>query len=266
MSRSAKGFADFFPTAPSVLQQKRSKASQDRRTHCSSSAGFSQLAQTLPAPPALSDGEAEGSTPANGLSNGEFNTIPPSLTHEQSDCINADIAHEVGSASSTSTASSMFSAGHREANMVYQHGPHKSTSLTPLTNIDSSPRANGMNSPHKRSIHDQHLSLRNLPKSPSNSHISDSHASVPDLTALYSGSQARPGRGEIKGFKAKYDPDLDKNLRGKEKKSRQAQYEPFGEEVRLALTHIFKNFILRLEHMLIGLLCRKRGLLRQILA
>jgi len=234
MSRSSKGFADFFPTAPSVLQQKRSKASQDRRTHLSSFAGLSQPLQTLLAPPASSDGDAQGSTPANELPNGEFHTMPPSLTHEESDRVTADIAHEVGSASSTSTASSMFSAGHREANMVYRHGPHKSSSLTPLTNVDSSPRANGMSSPHKRSTYDQHLSSTNLPKSPTSSHMSDSHASGPDLTPLSSGLQARPGRGEIKGFKARYDPDLDKNLRGKEKKSRQVQYEPFGEEVRLA--------------------------------
>ncbi len=244
MSRSSKGFADFFPTAPSVLQQKRSKASQDRRTHLSSSGGFSRPSHTLPAPPALSDGVAECNIPANGLPNGGLNKLPPSLTHEESDCINADVSHEVGSASSTSTASSMFSAGHREANMVYQHGPHKSTSLTPLTNIDSSPRAHGMSSPRKRSNYDQHLTSTNPPKSPSSSHMSDSHASIPDNTSLSSGLQARPGKGEIKGFRAKYDPDLDKNLRGKEKKSRQAQYEPFGEEVRLKSTHISKDFIL----------------------
>ena len=44
---------------------------------------------------------------------------------------------------------------------------------------------------------------------------------------------ARPGKGEVKGFKAVYDPDLDKSLKGKEKRSRQVQFSPFGEEVCL---------------------------------
>ncbi len=265
MSRSSKGFADFFPTAPSVLQQKRSKASQDRKTHHSLSACFPQPSLNLPPHPASLDGKSQATTLTNGLSNGDLNTIPTSLTHEESDCINADVAHEVGSSSSTSTASSMFSAGRREANMVYQHGPHKSTSLTPLTNIDSSPRANSTNSPQKTFTYDQHLSFSNPPKSPSGFHMSESHASIPDLAPLPSRLQARPGRGEVKGFKAIYDPDLDKSLRGKERKSRQAQFEPFGEEVRLALLQIIEDFILWMEHTLIELLYRKRGLLLQIL-
>ena len=44
---------------------------------------------------------------------------------------------------------------------------------------------------------------------------------------------ARPGKGEVKGFKAIYDPDLDKALKGREKRSRQVQFSPFGEEVCL---------------------------------
>lgn len=240
MSRSSKGFADFFPTAPSVLQQKRSKASQDRRRHRSSSAGLAQPPHTLSAPPASSDEEAEGSTPVNETPNGEVNAMPHSLTHEESECVNGDIAHEVGSASSTSTASSIFSAGHRDANMLYKNGPHKSTSLTPLTNIDSSPRANGMNSSPKRSILDQHISTINPPRSPSSSRMMEETSSLndlaPDLATPSNGPQARPGRGEIKGFKAVYDPDLDKALRGKEKRTRQVQYQPFGEEVRSAST------------------------------
>lgn len=236
MSRSSKGFADFFPTAPSVLQQKRFKASQDRRIHRSPSAGFSQASHSVPRVSASSDREANGGIAVAGPSNGEVNTLPPSLMQEESDCVNADIAHEVGSASSASTASSIFSAGQREINMAYQQGPHKSTSLTPLTNIDSSPRANGIGSPRKRPIYDQHLSSTNPPKSPSSSHVSDSRGSGPDLISPSSRSQARPGIGEIKGFKAIYDPLLDKNLRGSEKKSRQVQYAPFGEEVRFGLS------------------------------
>lgn len=236
MSRSSKGFADFFPTAPSVLQQKRSKASQDRRRHQSPSAGQTCSSSTPPVPPAPSDGEGEGDTIAKGTPNGHLKAMPNSLTHEENDIANSDIAHEVGSTSSTSTTSSIFSAVTRDANMAHLDGPHKSTSLTPLTNTDSSPRANGNISPPKRRNYDEHLSVGNSELSPQSDQLEG--ASIyqgfdPARAQLPTAPSARPGKGEIKGFKAVYDPDLDKTLKGKEKRSRQVQYSPFGEEVGL---------------------------------
>ena len=230
MSRSSKGFADFFPTAPSVLQQKRSKASQDRRTHRPSHTGSFQYSQALPAPPTVPEGEPRGGAPVTRHANGELNGAPRTSAQEDNECANGDIIHEVGSASSTSTASSVFSAGPREINMGYP-GLQKSTSLTPLTNIDSSPR-NGLNLSPKRVAHDQHLSTI-LPGSPSTPPYADSNNLVLDHELPSKRPHARPGPGEIKGFKAVYDPDLDSALRGKEKKSRPAQYKPFGEEVCL---------------------------------
>ena len=236
MSRSSKGFADFFPTAPSVLQQKRFKASQDRRRHQSPSTGQSCPSSALSAPPAPSDGEGDGETLPNGTPNGHFNTMPNSLMREENEIVNSDIAHEVGSTSSTSTTSSIFSAVNRDANMAHHDGPHKSTSLTPLTNTDSSPRANGNNSPSKRRIYDEHLSVGNSALSPPRDQLGG--ASIyrgldPTRAQLPPAPSARPGKGEVKGFKAVYDPDLDKTLKGKEKRSRQVQFSPFGEEVCL---------------------------------
>ena len=236
MSRSSKGFADFFPTAPSVLQQKRFKASQDRRAHQSSSPGNSKYSHSAHAPPALTDGALGGSVPAAGLTNGETTTMPRSLAQEDSECINGDLAHEVGSASSTSTASSIFSAGQKEAHTGHQYGPHKSTSLTPLTNIDSSPRPNGINSSPKRSIQDQHLLSTRVLRSPSSPQSSHASKLGSDSLTLSRRPQARPGKGETKGFKAVYDPDLDRNSRAKDKKSRlPVHYQPFGEEVSFPL-------------------------------
>lgn len=234
MSRSSKGFADFFPTAPSVLQQKRSQASQDRRRHQSPSTGQSCSSSALHAPPARSDGEGEGDTLANGTPNGHPHTVRDSLMHEENDTANSDIAHEVGSTSSTSTTSSIFSAVNRDANMAHHDGPQKSTSLTPLTNTDSSPRANGNNSPPKRRNNNEHLSVEQSALSPPGEQLEG--ASIyrcldPLRVQLPTAPSARPGKGEIKGFKAIYDPDLDKTLKGKEKRSRQVQFSPFGEEV-----------------------------------
>ena len=244
MSRSSKGFADFFPTAPSVLQQKRSKASQERRKPHSPSPSQSHNSQTLASHSAGSYGEATGATFLNRTSSGSANTMVRSLTHEESECVNADISHEIGSASSTSTSSSVFSAGHRDANMASHHRAHHTTSVTPLTNVDSSPRANGSNSPQKRLLRDNHLSARDLPLSPELDHRENSvslkfgdvltpYVQTRESTPLPIRPQARPPKGQIKGFKAIYDPHLDKKLRGEEKKGRQVKFEPFGEEVSI---------------------------------
>jgi len=274
MSRSSKGFADFFPTAPSVLQQKRSKASQDRRRPHSPSASHSQSSHALPDPPAASHGDVEGATLTNGISNGAVNTMAHSLTHEENENVNVDISHEVGSASSTSTTSSIFSVGHRDINMAQHHGTHHATNLTPLTNIDSSPRANGINSPQKRPLHDKHLSARNPPMSPlrdrredtvnlKSEDASTSYGQTRESTPQSSRPQARPGKGKVKGFIAAYDPHLDKTLRGEEKKGRQARFEPFGEEVRLGRDAL-PTALLNVWHLLIGLLYRETKYLLQI--
>ncbi|KAK4693292.1 [histone H3]-lysine4 N-trimethyltransferase SETD1, partial [Lecanoromycetidae sp. Uapishka_2] len=241
MSRSSKGFADFFPTAPSVLQQKRSKASQDRRRPQSPSTGHSQSSHTLPDASTSSHGKVEGGALTNGTSNRAGNTMAHPLTHEESESVNIDVSHEVGSTSSTSTTSSIFSAGNRDVNLAQKHGAHHSTNLTPLTNIDSSPRPNGVHSPQKRLPYDKNLLARKPHISPGRDYREDtlnlkseeapaSYGPSRESTPIMSRPQARPGKGQVKGFKAAYDPHLDKTLRGEEKKGRQARFEPFGEE------------------------------------
>lgn len=73
---------------------------------------------------------------------------------------------------------------------------------------------------------------------------------------------ARPGKGEVKGFQAVYDPDLDKTLKGKEKRSRQVQFSPFGEEVCLIAMCTFTCLFQALGK-LMEFLCRKMGLPQQ---
>lgn len=172
-----------------------------------------------------------------------------SLAREESECTNNDVFHEVGSTSSTSTTSSIFSASHRDANLAQHHGNRNATNLTPLTNIDSSPRAHGMHSPQKWMPHEKHFSARKPPVSPSRDYregtvnlkveeTSPCYGPSRESTPLSTRSQARPGKGQVKGFKVAYDPHLDKTLRGEEKKGRQAKFEPFGEEVRVEREHL----------------------------
>ena len=255
MSRSSKGFADFFPTAPSVLQQKRSKASEDRGRHYSTVNTASHTSHAPSATRASSGGEGEGSTLTKRRNDGDNNTTINSIPHEENEYPNGDVTHEVGSASSTSTTSSVFSGSRKEANIANHNGVHNSTSLTPLTNIDSSPRANGMTSPPKRTTPDKRATDRLPPRSPLPGRLEESvdsrieEASTPDSidserTSAPTGPQARPGRGEVKGYKIVFDPDADKSLKGKEKRNRTAEYKPFGEGVSLQI------FGLEFAHML----------------
>ena len=245
MSRSSKGFADFFPTAPSVLQQKRSKASEDRGRHYSTVNTTSHTSHAPSAARASSGaGEGEGSILTKRRNDGNNKTTTNSILHEESEYANGDVSHEVGSASSTSTTSSVFSASRKEVNIVNHNGVHNATSLTPLTNIDSSPRTNGMTSPPKRTTQDKRATTRLPPKSPFPELVEESvdsrmeEASTPDSidserTRPPTGPQARPGRGEVKGYKIVFDPDADKSLKGKEKRNRTAEYKSFGEGVSL---------------------------------
>jgi histone-lysine N-methyltransferase SETD1 len=233
MSRSSKGFADFFPTAPSVLQQKRSKAAQNRRRPKPETASDPNLTHVPIAPRAPFDGESEGDI-INGVRNGEVHVDPAATAQEDHDCVQGDLLNEVASASSTSTSSSIFSTGHRALGMVHPHDHHHSTSLTPLTNLDSSPPANNQNSPKRKRNHEMAGAAGNSKRSPLHEPLrTASRTRTPDYTPLQKRCQVRPGKGEIKGAKIKYDPDQDKKLTSKERKSRTAEYITFGKEVCL---------------------------------
>ena len=233
MSRSSKGFADFFPTAPSVLQQKRSKAAQNRRRLEPEPVNDPNATYVPIARPAPSDGEGDI---INGVQNGAARIGPTSAVQEDNDLVQGDLLNEVASASSTSTSSSIFSTSHRALGMAHPTDHHTSTSLTPLTNLDSSPPANNHYSPKGKYNCEIVASGGTLRRSPFHEPLHNAFQTrTPDYTPLQKKCQARPGRGEIKGAKIKYDPERDKKLTSKERKGRVAEYTNFGKEVRLDL-------------------------------
>ncbi|KAI9874321.1 MAG: histone methyltransferase set1, partial [Pleopsidium flavum] len=229
-------FAKFFPTAPSVLQQKkgRSKTAQERKQVASAALGVAP--DTAPAPKptthfsskaTAAGGEADFITIVNGDANIAELT---SVTQDENEHAQGDLLNGVGSASSTSTASSVFSATNHSHTMANYGGAQ--SFLTPLTATDSSPGAKTLSPPPVNLFR---------PKSPPEvmstrlvGAIERAPAS-PTVTTLLntpppSRSIARPSQGEVKGSKAVYDPDLDKKLSSKEKRSRKVQYRDFGEE------------------------------------
>lgn len=234
MSRSSKGFADFFPTAPSVLQQKRSKAAQLRRRPKSPSISESKPPSASALPTALPKAQPEKVALPNGGDCGSLGVENTSTVQDESECVPGDLLNGVGSASSTSTTSSIFSTSHGAVYMAHTNDAHKSTSLTPLTTADSSPPLNSLGSPNNPRLLNGPFPGRKSNPSPSRHKAMDtSVASRLQFPHPPSRLQARPGVGEAKGLKVVYDPDLDKKLSSKERKSRQPQYEPFGQDVSL---------------------------------
>ena len=228
MSRSSKGFADFFPTAPAVLRARKQSQSP-LRNH------FQGL-QRSPVKAAPSSGERDVAALASKTINGNLNIFSEGLGHDGPETGRIDLSHELGSAaSSSSTTSSTSSSNRKQSKIVPSNGTQNPIDLTPLTNLDSSPRTNGMLSPPKRPV-DNHFVVAPTPASPSDGSIGKGYSpteSESSQTPQPNRPQARPSRGEIKGYRVIYDPATDKSARSKEKKSREAQYEPFGQDVRV---------------------------------
>ena len=231
MSRSSKGFADFFPTAPSVLQQKRSRTAQHRKRQKSPSNESSNLPPTSfgGADIATDDGES-GTTPlANGTDVDEIPGESTQMNQEESDLAQGDLLNGVGSASSSSTTSSVFSTSHRAL------GPTRgqlASTLTPLTNTDSSPPGVEKSPAHVK--YDSRAGTSDestMPPSQIYNMTQSSSTLNPVDIPRSQRTHARPGKGEVKGTRVVYDPDLDKTLSSKERKGRKVQYEDFGEDV-----------------------------------
>ena len=220
MSRSSKGFADFFPTAPSVLQQKKSRRQESSTYIHSSSTSFT----------AKKSDRGHGSQ-TNGVAHDHSVPETGPLTQDESELVQGDLLNGVGSASSTSTASSVFDAHNRQHDPIRQKRSNN-TELTPFTSVDSSSPSNNQSPAHVKP--DSSLPLR--PESASRIAASSISGlpptSMPSRGELPGAGDIPQSRGQIKGFKITYDPELDKTISSKERRSRQPQRKEFVFNVR----------------------------------
>lgn len=229
-------FAKFFPTAPSVLQQKktRSKVSQEKKQVSSEALAVTPGAASAPELTVESSkrdavGEEEGIAAAV---NGDANSAEVnSIIHDESEHAQGDLLNGVGSASSTSTASSVFSATNPPPSITTYSAAH--SFLTPLTTTDSSPSGKAVSPPPVNKFRAtsppevmsgrSEVAVERVPTSPTRVSLLD--APFPSRV------HARAPGKEIKGSKVVYDPELDKKLSSKERRSRKVQYKDFGLEV-----------------------------------
>ena len=232
MSRSSKGFADFFPTAPKVLKDKRSRPIDP------SSGGHDYLSQRgadVATHPALPSNAADHRNGVNGISPGpDHRPSRPakeiSAGADAPDAPQNEGLNHLGSASSTSTASSPYSqslkAQEPAAKGRRENGP---PSLTPITNIDS-PLSGAEKSPYGRKP-DSAL------KSRAAASVSTKPAERLRLSTNGVSSNGTPnGRspaavGESKGLRITYDPELDTSLSSKERRSRKPEYKEIAQRV-----------------------------------
>jgi [histone H3]-lysine4 N-trimethyltransferase SETD1 len=214
-------FADFFPSAPSVLQQRKSsKQSEDfkERSHRADAHSHDALTKDSnvkspssthkSAAPRFSDVQMSGTS-----------TTSTQITGEDSDHFGNDLLNGVGSASSTSTASSIFSAAFAHGSGITSNSINVSV-LTPLTNSDLSPRGKLMSPPND-------LSSRSTMDFQSSSNTL-SGAMTPQRTPTAARKLAREPDLKVKGMKCIYDPELDKSLSSKDKRKLKAQFEEIG--------------------------------------
>ncbi|KAI9814120.1 MAG: histone methyltransferase set1 [Thelocarpon impressellum] len=250
MSRASAGYADFFPAAPSVLQQKHRQQARDRQRARSKP----EAAVAGPPEAAPRDDAARSAVAVNGVT---LNSAPePVLApgqQDDNDSLQGDLLNGVGSASShTSTGSSVFSAANAPLGMSKSGTAQHPHSLTPLSNHESSPNDQLTTPPGGRLARPRHE-----PDDRPGHALSPADASAdvarPARTPRSPSPPVRlpmraPGlvrKGEI----CTYDPELDKRISTKEKRKLAAVYKDIGLEAdespsvdpRLALAHYLKG-------------------------
>ena len=221
MSRSSKGganFEKFFPQAP-ALQQRRSIPSPYPPS--SSPAGDRDRDRDRvrsDTPDQATSGprrEHRDSYTSSRRDDSKTTTTSSRMKGEADSRHHGDLLQAVGSASSISTASSVFSSRQHNADMSRRN---HTTSSTPLTNGDYSPASKPLPSRYDR-----------YAPSSSRHNTTDRPRSRQENTPqpVEKRRTARPGPGEPKGFKATYDPELDPKLKdnSSERKKRKIQYQ-----------------------------------------
>ena len=191
MSRASAGFADFFPTAPSVLQRRRIKTVSDRRAKVSDG-GLTEVTGTSTASDAPATGGASLEVTAEGEAT-QLESGPPGSDWGMSGEVNGALPPVV----------------------VNLHPPQMDT-LTPLTNAESSPPRNTTSPQAKIAVGSSpDHGPRANPDSVNKSSMTPIH------TPPTPQSQTRQ-ETVIKGCRAVYDPDLDK--RASREKRRKPEY------------------------------------------
>ncbi len=244
MSRASAGFADFFPTAPAVLQQQHRQAALERQQAKSKgkhtkNGSSSRVDGGGTSADISTSREPVGDTSSKGgavvVKNEDDKSEP--TAHDDTDSVAGDLLNGVGSASShASTVSSIFSGG-AHVSQAQRGGLSHSHTLTPLTNTESSPPEHHNSSPRSkaasvaRALNAHQEIATDLDDPPG-----EESGAMTLLTSRRMLPHARDLGGEIKGEICTYDPELDKSLSSRERRKRKPEYRTIRAEVRCSST------------------------------
>jgi len=206
MSRpqGAASFSAFFPAAPRAAREKAKEREKIK-------------SRTLDAPHIRAANAQSTSSHTHTSTDNAASVLPigenqpPTISHgdshatlaDDNESMQGDLLNGVGSASShTSTVSSVFSAPALHANKTATEGPKNVSSLTPATNIDSSP--NRITSPQQQKIDGPSRGVTtdssNVPHIVPQAHITLAEQKLPTSRIL-----ARDPNTTVKGYKRTYD-------------------------------------------------------------
>lgn len=197
MSRSSAGFADFFPTAPSVIQQRRFKATHDRQRAKALLDCENADEHSIHSP---------GSGGANDTTLGQVQAVDEGPHKASSEAIGIE------STSSTSTGTSVSSSSLQGGVCLNEV---RRDAFTPLTTTESSPPCGAISSQGNAG----NGNIGGVCHKP----ISEYQADLVTPVHLSPTPRSRtPHSGSIKGSRLVYDPDGNKH--GPSKEKRKPQY------------------------------------------
>ncbi|KIV95299.1 histone-lysine N-methyltransferase, H3 lysine-4 specific, variant [Exophiala mesophila] len=217
-------FADFFPSAPSVIS--RPKPSRSLESHppfsdnpLAHNRDEKSLENSVHAPVNSTSITAEAISASKHDSSLKLHST--TNIHDEADHLAGDLLNGVASASSSSTASSVFTANLLHGAMTASNH-HNVTTLTPLTSSDSPSNTKSTISPTTDST--PQIAIDGINPVPKSNHGSITPLHTPP-------THQRMARGpdlQVKGSKCTYDPELDRNLNTKDKRKLKAQFQDFG--------------------------------------
>ena len=228
MSRaSGASFAQFFPAAPKAAKERaKERVKSKSQTFESPISRAAADIQVVYNNTSRTD-DAGSARAADGITSTADAT---STIAEDNESLPGDTLNGVGSASShSSTVSSVFSVPAQSSSIPTSGTAHNVSSLTPLTNIDSSPNPGASPGGYKPSAqatiasgfatNNSLLSHNDVARSqPPNTKQNPTEPRI----------SARDPARSVKGDKCIYDPLTDRKLGSNERKKAKAKYAEFG--------------------------------------
>jgi len=227
MSRApGASFAQFFPSAP--------RAAKDKAKEREKSKSFSIDSPSIRP---VADTKAVASTfrvDDGGSSRGGGDSMPPATDAsapqaEDNESLQGDLLNGVGSASShTSAVSSVFSAPGQQPNISTSGTSRNVSSLTPLTNADSSPSRVTSPNQYKAGAPATNSTWSSAEKPIGHDDVLQAQPASADQPPSEPRVFARDPNKGVKGMICTYDPLLDRKLSSNEKKKAKPIYKEFG--------------------------------------